>query len=90
MREYATAPEVSVYGDPSFTFAYVPSHLHHMTFELVRQLENDISIVNVSTSEHHATRQYFPPLITSTTLREELLKGGTCCVTGEELSQGCE
>jgi hypothetical protein len=36
MREYATAPEVTVYGDPSFTFAYVPSHLHHMTFELVR------------------------------------------------------
>ena len=36
MREYATAPEVSVYGDPRFTFAYVPSHLHHMTFELVR------------------------------------------------------
>ena len=36
MREYATAPEVTVYGDPNFTFAYVPSHLHHMTFELVR------------------------------------------------------
>ena len=35
-REYASAPEVTVYGDPSFTFAYVPSHLHHMTFELVR------------------------------------------------------
>ena len=37
-REYASAPEVTVYGDPSFTFAYVPSHLHHMTFELVRAL----------------------------------------------------
>jgi hypothetical protein len=36
MREYATAPEVTVYGDPGFTFPYVPSHLHHMTFELVR------------------------------------------------------
>jgi len=36
MREYATAPEVSVYGDPDLTFAYVPSHLHHMTFELVK------------------------------------------------------
>ena len=35
-REYASAPEVTVYGDPNFTFAYVPSHLHHMTFELVR------------------------------------------------------
>jgi hypothetical protein len=30
MREYGDAPEVSVYGDPKFTFAYVPSHLHHM------------------------------------------------------------
>ena len=37
MREYATAPEVTVYGDPAFTFPYVPSHLHHMTFELVRR-----------------------------------------------------
>ena len=53
MREYATAPEVSVYGDPSFTFAYVPSHLHHMTFELVRQLKIHISDVDICTSEHH-------------------------------------
>ena len=36
MREYATSPEVSVYGDPNLTFAYVPSHLHHMIFELVK------------------------------------------------------
>lgn len=36
MREYATAPEVVVYGDPDLTFAYVPSHLHHMVFELVK------------------------------------------------------
>ena len=35
MRQYATAPDVTVYGDPRFTFAYVPSHLHHMIFELV-------------------------------------------------------
>ena len=38
MREYAAAPEVSVYGDPTFSFPYVPSHLHHMTFELVTSL----------------------------------------------------
>lgn len=25
-----------MYGDPSFTFPYVPSHLHHMVFELVK------------------------------------------------------
>lgn len=35
MREKAAAPEVTVYGDPKFSFPYVPSHLHHMTFELV-------------------------------------------------------
>lgn len=36
MRTYGTAPEVHVYGDPSFTFAYVPTHLHQMVFELVK------------------------------------------------------
>ncbi|GLC46457.1 hypothetical protein PLESTB_001717800 [Pleodorina starrii] len=36
MREYGDAPEVSVYGSPDFTFPYVPSHLHHMLFELVK------------------------------------------------------
>ena len=43
MREYATAPDVNIYGDPNFTFAYVPSHLHHMTFELVK---NSLRAVN--------------------------------------------
>ena len=38
MREYAAAPDVTVYGDPKFSFAYVPSHLHNMTFELVHSL----------------------------------------------------
>lgn len=36
MREYASAPEVQVYGDPDLTFAYVPTHIHHMIFELVK------------------------------------------------------
>ncbi|XLR38565.1 hypothetical protein S83_023225, partial [Arachis hypogaea] len=35
-REYGNAPEVTIYGDPDFTFPYVPSHLHHMVFELVK------------------------------------------------------
>jgi hypothetical protein len=43
MREYASAPDVVVYGDPRFTFAYVPSHLHHMVFELVK---NSLRAVN--------------------------------------------
>ncbi|KAK1408164.1 hypothetical protein QVD17_39799 [Tagetes erecta] len=36
LREYGTAPEVNVYGDPDFTFPYVPNHLHLMVFELVK------------------------------------------------------
>lgn len=35
-REYGSSPEVTVFGDPDFTFAYVPEHLHHMVFELVK------------------------------------------------------
>lgn len=55
MREYATAPEVSVYGDPRFTFAYVPSHLHHMTFELVRLLSNPLHFINLSSFQVFGT-----------------------------------
>lgn len=36
LREKGSAPDVDIYGDPSFTFPYVPSHLHHMVFELVK------------------------------------------------------
>ncbi|EEF43184.1 pyruvate dehydrogenase, putative [Ricinus communis] len=36
LREYGSAPNVSIYGDPSFTFPYVPAHLHLMVFELVK------------------------------------------------------
>ncbi|CAL9207117.1 unnamed protein product [Musa hybrid cultivar] len=35
-REYGSAPDVNIYGDPNFTFPYVPSHLHLMVFELVK------------------------------------------------------
>lgn len=43
MRQYGSAPDVVVYGDPQFSFAYVPSHLHHMVFELVK---NSLRAVN--------------------------------------------
>lgn len=36
MRHYGSAPEIDIYGDPNFTFPYVPSHLHLMVFELVK------------------------------------------------------
>ncbi|KAJ8623550.1 hypothetical protein MRB53_032079 [Persea americana] len=35
-REYGSAPDVQIYGDPNFTFPYVPTHLHLMVFELVK------------------------------------------------------
>ncbi|KAM1083083.1 hypothetical protein ACFX19_021938 [Malus domestica] len=34
--EYGSAPNVTIYGDPNFTFPYVPTHLHTMVFELVK------------------------------------------------------
>lgn len=36
LREYGSSPDVLVYGDPKFTFPYVPSHLQLMIFELVK------------------------------------------------------
>ncbi|KAL2922301.1 [Pyruvate dehydrogenase (acetyl-transferring)] kinase mitochondrial [Bienertia sinuspersici] len=36
MRHYGSAPEIDIYGDPNFTFPYVPSHLQLMVFELVK------------------------------------------------------
>ncbi|RZC56109.1 hypothetical protein C5167_014957 [Papaver somniferum] len=36
MREYGSAPNIDIYGDPNFTFPYVPTHLHLMVFELVK------------------------------------------------------
>ncbi|XP_062211382.1 pyruvate dehydrogenase (acetyl-transferring) kinase, mitochondrial-like [Phragmites australis] len=36
MREYGSAPDVDIYGDPDFTFPYVTPHLHLMMFELVK------------------------------------------------------
>ncbi|BAT76985.1 [Pyruvate dehydrogenase (acetyl-transferring)] kinase [Vigna angularis] len=35
-REYGSAPDVNIYGDPEFTFPYVSAHLHLMVFELVK------------------------------------------------------
>ncbi|KAL8141446.1 hypothetical protein V2J09_014478 [Rumex salicifolius] len=36
MRQYGCAPDIHIYGDPNFKFPYVPSHLHLMVFELVK------------------------------------------------------
>ena len=36
LRAYGDAPDVELFGDVDFTFAYVPEHLHQMLFELVK------------------------------------------------------
>ncbi|GMH30724.1 hypothetical protein Nepgr_032567 [Nepenthes gracilis] len=36
LRQYGSAPDIDIYGDPNFTFPYVPPHLHLMVFELVK------------------------------------------------------
>lgn len=33
---YGEAPDVEIFGDEDFTFAYVPGHLHQMLFELLK------------------------------------------------------
>ncbi|GAV57248.1 LOW QUALITY PROTEIN: BCDHK_Adom3 domain-containing protein, partial [Cephalotus follicularis] len=35
LRE-GSSPDVNIYGDPTFTFSYVPAHLQLMVFELVK------------------------------------------------------
>lgn len=36
LQHYTVAPEVGVFGNVDLTFTYVPSHLHHMLFELIK------------------------------------------------------
>lgn len=36
LLHYGCAPEVGVFGNTDLTFTYVPSHLHHMLFELLK------------------------------------------------------
>ncbi|GAV80103.1 HATPase_c domain-containing protein, partial [Cephalotus follicularis] len=36
LREYGSSPDVNIYGDPTFTFPYVPAHLQLMVFELLK------------------------------------------------------
>ena len=35
-RQYGAVPEVTLLGETGLTFPYVPSHLHHMLFEVLK------------------------------------------------------
>ncbi|KAH7373243.1 hypothetical protein KP509_17G046100 [Ceratopteris richardii] len=49
-RAYGDTPDVHIYGDPKFTFAYVPTHLHHMIFELVKNSLRAVLVRYMKTS----------------------------------------
>jgi pyruvate dehydrogenase kinase 2/3/4 len=36
LREYGDAPDVKIYGAKGLAFPYIPSHLHHIMFELTK------------------------------------------------------
>lgn len=38
IRQYGDAPDVEVHGHTDFSMPYVPSHLHHMLFEVIKVL----------------------------------------------------
>jgi len=46
--QFGSAPKVDIYGDEKFQFAYVPSHIHQMVFEL---LKNSLRAVEDKYSE---------------------------------------
>lgn len=35
-REYGVAPDVVLHGKQQLSFSYVPGHLHHLLFEVLK------------------------------------------------------
>lgn len=55
LQHYSVAPQVRLFGKTDLTFTYVPSHLHHMLFELLKNSMRAIVELNNSNED--------PPLI---------------------------
>ncbi|GMH78944.1 hypothetical protein TrLO_g8642 [Triparma laevis f. longispina] len=54
-RKYGDAPEVIVHGASDLTFSYVPTHIHYIMLEL---LKNSMR----ATVEHHGVDEDYPPI----------------------------
>lgn len=55
MRQYGEAPEVSLFGHTDLTIPFIPSHLHHILFEV---LKNSMRAV----CEFHGIDNELPPI----------------------------
>ncbi|CCI48388.1 unnamed protein product [Albugo candida] len=55
IRQYGDAPDVEVHGHTDFSMPYVPSHLHHMLFEVIK---NSMRAV----VEYHGVDSDMPPI----------------------------
>ncbi|CAI5708223.1 unnamed protein product [Hyaloperonospora brassicae] len=55
LRQYGDAPEVELHGHTDFSMPFVPSHLHHMLFEVIK---NSMRAV----VEFHGVDNIMPPI----------------------------
>jgi len=62
LRQYGAAPEVQLYGDADLRCAYVPEHLHHMLFELVKNSLRAVAERHIETDDDVTDEGDPPPV----------------------------